>query len=727
MANDIRIKGTADFSSIAKEVKKISSIIDDSFGDKGVSILDPESVNFVKAQSERLFTQMDKRIDTLKKKMAALDTEAKKSTTTEREGIKNARERLKILDEMTSLEQQRSKMTQSRDRMDVTPTQKKELAKLSPSGVSGGLARVTTAGVGRIANQLPGVSEAMGVANAARVGAGAAAAGAGGLSGAAGMIGGGLLGAGLGVGALGAYRAHQGFEEYKQNVPTIMNLEAMGMQGKPSRKLSDKYGYNAQEQLQQQEGLARALGTQTGKKGANRQENTMLAARDLAIAPEQIIQSGNQLRQTGGTESASKQLASILDKAVSSGMDKSQASHYLAAATGLLTSIDEGGVSNTDKLLSVLTDLTASGNMSAEQASKSIKSVQDAIANSEGEANAFFQAAAANAGHGGGTLLGTQLAVRQGLEGIDLEKLTKQIGDTQSGQESIKYLKDAGLGKAGYTQEMAKALLEQTARASGGDAGQRLGLVGKIFGAKTGSDQAKVVAILERMAKGSETPDDKKMLKEMGADPAETWRTEVKTQLETIAGNTAKTEAEATVVKFDLGKEAAPIFNDLTRVLMKLDESITKILAGNGKSVLSDMGDWLGKIGSAIKDGFLAGVDAMVAGVNYMVAGLGASWDYLKLVLAEGWAGIKSILPEMMGGDNGKSLEEAKKSLKDFSFVGRTEERKVAYDKEVKEAGDAYKARQEAQIEELKKINRNLEKVKNTMPPNAGRSGVTPR
>ena len=74
MANhQIKIKGTADFASITREVKSLSGTINDAFGKDGVKMLDEKSLKFLKSEASQAIGKMHQQMTKLTAEAKELD------------------------------------------------------------------------------------------------------------------------------------------------------------------------------------------------------------------------------------------------------------------------------------------------------------------------------------------------------------------------------------------------------------------------------------------------------------------------------------------------------------------------------------------------------------------------------------------------------------------------------------------------------------------------------
>jgi len=494
-----------------------------------------------------------------------------------------------------------------------------------------------------VGSALPGVSQAVSVGQAG-ISAGSAA-GAVGMSGPA-IAGMAVLATAAAAAGVAINRMMSGFEVFTSAIPNLLSISGMEsdpMQGGPIRREAAQMGYDQLQLLDFQKSALQAMGnTATPGEERNRLSNIMTASRDLGMDPQQIIGGANQLRQAGGTEVGQRQIAAILEKAITSGMDKSQASNFLNAAVGMLASLNQSGTANTSAMLDVMSDLVTNNNMSAEQAAKSLQGLNAAISGSSGESNAFFQVAASREGLGGGTLAGTSFAVRQGLMGVNAGDLSKQVGDTESGRMGMRAISEMGLDDPAYTQKFASGMLEQMRSRFGGMDSREgragaLGFTAETFGVKTAGEATKVLALLEKMSKGAGmSKDDQTLLKSLGQDPEAEWRGRVLDKLDATARAVADAAANMKNGQFDLGQASSGLITTLNGYLNQLDMTLIKLLSGNVFDGLDDVMINMKAFGQTI--------DHIFTEVTKTIAG---AFEGLRL------DGLKDLFKDMLGDPAG--------------------------------------------------------------------------
>lgn len=693
----IKIEGVADFSAIAKDVSAISKQIGDAFGKKGAKVLDENSIEFLKGALPELFNRTQAEVKKLKAEAVQLDKVLKSGTLDAKKQEEFSKKRLANLRKTIAAERELKKIVQSGLDIDnaTAPKSLDSITDKKPNvggeipdnviplrgkrekkGFGDVAGRQLSHSVQEVAGELPGVAPALQVGSSA-ISAGRNAAAAG-LSGPA-IAALGVLAAAATAAAVAISRMVSGFEVFKQGIPNLLALTGMETQPITDQKTvgaAGELGFGQLELLDIQKQMEQALGkAKTPEQDQNRLLNVLTAARDTGMDPRQIISGADQLRQAGGTELANKQIAAIMDKAITSGMDKSQASSFLSATVGLLSEINQTGINNNAHILAVMTDLVAGKNMSAEQAAKTISGINNAISGSSGENNAFFQSAAVKGGLGSGSILGTQFAVRQGLMGVNMQDVGAQVGDTRQGRLGMKAMKEMGLGDQDFSRKFATGILSEIDTRFNSDSKEgreaRLGFTGQMFGVKTAGEATKVLAVLEKMRAGTAlSKTDKKLLEDLGKDPEAAWRDNTLQKLDSVARSTAAMQAALEKGQFELGKTSAQYINLLTGGLVALDGTINKILTSE---TFASITKGLGEVASVISN-IMGGA---IGDLMKLPETLGKIFDNLMAdplefgkTMGKGFAEIvMSIWTAMLDGIKGV-WETIKEALGNFSLEG---------------------------------------------------------
>jgi len=579
--HELQFFGSFDSSEIERQTKKLSQTIQNSFGKKGVPIVDKTSMDFLHSASMDAIKTMRQELKAMKNEAKKYEQEIQKAANGSETQNKLVAKRLELVKKVATVEQQMQTMQKMQGRISASRSpfnrQDSDIIDVTPMAKKGGNLRTfgsrAASAVGSVAEALPGPNIAGAASGAMRAGSGMGA-----MAGTALTA---LAGAAAGA-VIAIQRMTTAAATYTEQLPRILRLSAFGQgrAGGVARETAQQLGYTPQETFALQEQLTKALGTTSQAGSEARVANVLTASRQLGMDPSQIGGMTNQLRAVGGTQAAGKQMADMLNRAVTRGMDASQASHFLEAATGMLTTLNETGIMSTDRMLAAMMDLQLDSGMSAEQAAKSLTTIQAAISGSQGEANAFFQMGAARGGVGGGSMLGAQEAVRQGLTGVNLDELTKLMDPEMAAQTRDAF---KGLSGENYTQNFARGILEQLdaiAPNTGSPAAtlNRGRVLADQFGANTAAEGVKIEAILKKVEEGQITKDQAdEMITELTKDPEKAWRDNVRTSLDRIAIASASVAARAEFTKVDLGEKVQPIVNAIT----KLTESIDKALLGS--------------------------------------------------------------------------------------------------------------------------------------------------
>ena len=367
------------------------------------------------------------------------------------------------------------------------------------------------------------------------------------------------------------------FEEYKATIPDRLTLTGMGQTPATTGQTRAQYevmGFDMTQAMTTQASAARAMGDIGKEQGDNRMIRIMGTARKFGMAPEQFTGAGEQMRQMGGTDLAQKNLGMMMGRmevAVQKGMDRTQVPHLLTAQLGLLSQINKEGFLDTNALMDVVAGYARkNGGIGAEQAARQIGGLNQAVAGSSGEANAFFQMAYNSQGLGNGSLLGTQMAVRQGFQPANLGEMQKNYGGTETTNSMIKMMRELGLGNADFGKKAATGILDSLDNMYKGK--DKYSMQGRteqlnmLLGGRTAQDALKNQALLEKIKAGGTgglTEVEKKKYADMGKAPEERWQSEVTDGLDKIALETSRVAAAVKDTRIGTGEIAAPYVNKM--------------------------------------------------------------------------------------------------------------------------------------------------------------------
>lgn len=600
MANQhgILIKGTADFSSVTREVKRLTGTLSEALGDKGVELFDKDSLRFLKTEAQTSLVKMRTELKRLVEEAKNLDENLKNGNKTQEKHNELISKRYENLKKIASISKNIKEVKSQESRLTrggVGSDQRNG----GFMGRAGRAAAPATSALGGV--QGIGTAVKMGGAVSDTLKGGAMAAGAAGLTATAGQT----LGIGLiAAAAIAAAKAISNMIEaasyFSDQVPLLIKGAAMGLgpslSGR-SQRLGANLGFGADETIKQRLDVAKAFGTQRGTRGQeNITANLQSAGRGLGIDPSELAGAGNQLRASMGVRGAESGMAQILSKAFEQGMDKSQATSLLNATVGALTDINKSGLMSNEAIVNTIGNLSKNNMMAPEQAAKLITGMSSAMQHSQGASQAFFQMSAANAGVGGGNLFGTQAAVQQGLVGVDRNRYLSQTGGADRGDKrGLSILEKMGLvGGGEYTQNLMKGQIDTLDKMFGKQdtdetVTAKARFLGESYGVQGLPQQLQMLDLVKKMGSGLATDKEKKTMEKLTMDPESRWRAEALAALQNLPGNIAKALAGLSGAKFRGGEALA---ENVTPNLIKADTAtynMTNSLVGAGNGLLSDI------------------------------------------------------------------------------------------------------------------------------------------
>ena len=580
--HQLKIKGVLDFSDAKKSVDELSTLVENTLG-KEIKFFDTKNMTEFSAALKASIIKSKQNLSELTKELKDISKTIKESNSQDKETNELLTKRAEIL---KKINQEEKNINVFKSGVRNVPSDGRRPSAL---GAAGNIAAQGATGVG---SQLPVVGEAMKVGGAA-ISTGSQAASAGMSAGA--IVGLGALAAAAVAAAGVVSHLTDAFQAYQETLPSTVRSAGMGIASISSgvRRGHEALGYSTTDMLDAQQGTARAFGSK-GNVG-NQTLNMMTASRLYGMDVGQLTGQADQMRQMGGTNFAQQQMGQMLrglETSVGKGFDRSQATSLLSASVGLLAQINSEGLGNTKGMTDLIASMSKSGAVSPELAAKRIGGMSQAIAGSSGEANAFFQMAAAKQGLGGGSILGTKFAVSQGLVGADLGQMQSQFGDTKMGRMGIQATKEMGLGDEGYRQKMAGGILGNIrGMFNENDKGQRaamLDFTNKMFGGRTTADATKTLALLEKISsQGTKalTKEEKRAVEDLGKDPQQRWQDQALDYLKYIPElKNMKLQAELKDVKIDLGKEISSTMLSLQQKQLEIDQKLLELLGADTRT-----------------------------------------------------------------------------------------------------------------------------------------------
>ncbi len=570
----IKIQGTGDFSQLIRSAKEVRGVLQNTLSKNGIQLFDKASIDFMKNYSRAVFGNMQSEMHKLVKEAKELDKILKSTASNEFEHTEAVTKRLQNVKRMSELHNQ---MQKGGGGSNTSNTGGGSFSKVMGRGISNVAGAAGLGGFSSIVNGGVGAGMEMGAAL------------------------GGLVAAFAGL-ALIVNEVVGAFTAFERQAPNILRGRAIGIGGEPGRwefGRSAAMGFDVDALMSQRLGIAGAFGSRrsSGAQG-NILGNIQSAGRGLGLDPMEIIGAGNQLRGNMGVNESSKMLHLVLSKAMAEGMDKSQASHFLSTTVSLLTDINKSGLQSTAGFVTAMAALTAGNRMPPEMAARALGGIQGAITGGTGENAQFFRFAAARAGIGRGTMMGSIFATQQGLTGINPQAFARSGGNASE----LKMLQGMGLVDNGnYTQSYAKGILGQLNSSvpnqnSPEGFAKLISFMEERFGSKTPAEAIQTKHMLEKLATGgigglSEI--DKKKYEDLGKTQDQKFQEQSISVMNTIAGNVLQVNATLSNTKFELGKEAAAPMIALKEAIIGLDNTIIDIF-GIAKTV--------GNVGGSLLD-----------------------------------------------------------------------------------------------------------------------------
>lgn len=666
----IEFVGSFDTSKIESQAKKFSQDLENAFSKRGISIIDPSSMDFLRDEAQNGIRAITQELNKLRKEANEYDSAIQKSTKGSKEQNALAARRLELVNKTINLEKNLNDIKSKSQRLDAASGVLNPFNQISETGGPG----KRRGPQGRMINVTPGrkgpslgqglIDATKTVGSALPTGNGMSSAvvgGAGSIMALGPVLGSLAAVAGIAAAAIGMM-AHAA-EVYAQQIPTFLKLAAQGQRraGGVGSATAMQFGFSAQETYATQQSLNMSLGVVGQKSAESRLANVMVASRQFGMDPSQIAGAGNQLRQAGGTQYANKQLAEILNKAITKGMDASQAAHFIEVSSSMLSSINDNGIMSTGAMLESLAQLTKAG-LSPEQAAKTLGGMNASVKGATGEAAMFHQQAMALGGLGGGSIFGTQEAMLSGMTGVDVNELVKGMSPemakrTRSAFGSEGFNLEGG---AGYSQKYARGALERLNQISP-DTGSkeslltRGGIIGKAFGGKSATEGVRILSILEKQAEGKVMTDgDKAIVESLTKDPAAQWRDEVLRRLDIVAGaarGAASSKSALSFSEMNLGEASQGLMNSLRAALTELNTTLLKFLQSDTFTAIMD---GLGATVGFIKKAFDEISTQLAKGAVALGEGLGLLFEDPAKFGQELGSGIKGVLETLF--DSLKSM-----------------------------------------------------------------------
>lgn len=296
--------------------------------------------------------------------------------------------------------------------------------------------------------------------------------GGGGISGIAGILGKvGTLAAGavLGAGALALLKGIQAANQFTAGASNRVRARGLGnesMNVGGHEELANA-GLTEQSFISRQNMLTARLGRAGGSRESVMQQAKF--ERSFGLEEGQMANTSLALRASMGGKGADQTQMKLQASIFAAGIEDA-IGPYLDATTELLADINKNGLTNTDEMINMMSQLVKSGERTPEQLAESFKNLDSAVKGASGEQSAFLQTAFARGGIGGGTIGATKLAMSSGgVFGLSEEELQKRGYNA----DLIKNMKGAGFTKG--LGGRSSAILNQFKSSAGLGAGKNIG------------------------------------------------------------------------------------------------------------------------------------------------------------------------------------------------------------------------------------------------------------
>lgn len=582
-----QLKITSDTSQVKKSILELSSEIKKMGGSKKVSIFDAKDRNFIKSELNKELSLMKSKLIENRSAISKMVSEAAKLT-------KGSKEELKLRKEINAAYRTQAVLG-------------KEINQLQSTSTGGG-----------IGGFLKGIGKSFGIAGLATK---------------------------LATGAIGA-----GTAQYRAGVSNRVRLQGLGISeaemGAPSAMRLASAGLDRNTYLQRRAESVSRL----GRGGASERDVIQQARFERAFGLESgaLSNTANSLRGGFGGAGANEAQMKIQASVLASGMEDA-IGPYLESMTSLLSDINENGLTQTDELINVMTQMSKQGVRTPEQLARAFGGINEAMRGSTGERNAFFQLAMSRAGIGGGTIGGTQLAVEgEGLFGMNRATAAQRYSPKQ-----MKMLEAQGAFKG--IGSRGSAILNLLKSRTGVQNGQNLGdvvgpqfntlsnVANEMFGTK-GRQGFEMAKILEDAQSGkiSQKEAEAKFKEMRESDPNLKRLDDIN---KSLSGSTDKLDQINSTLKTDVGGNLVGIYNST--------KAIENAVLGVGQGATSGVNNYSGTITGA-GAGAIAGasIGSVIPGVGTLIGGAVGG-------IAGGLGG------SLMNPDKSANMPSTKKALQD--------------------------------------------------------------
>lgn len=416
--------------------------------------------------------------------------------------------------------------------------------------------------------------------------------GGGGMSGMSGLAMG-ALGAVGAVGAFAGSRLVGGHNTFSEGLDDRLLLRGRGAEDEELRDptRAARAGVNSQSMRKLRLNAMDAFGS-----SGSSQESILGRSefeRGHGIEQGTMTGIGGALRGSLGGSGANKAVMAVQASLIASGI-KEEVGPYLQSMTSLLQNISEHGISFSDSASALMASVTAKGGISPERSGKMIGGINDAIKNSSGESNAFFQQVFKKAGIGGNTVGGIQAGIRMGgLFGADVKN--SYMSDTD--KRVFQHLGIGGrtMGKVGggtldaldkafgSDKDINKLLNSKDKNTQDQGAQKRVGRLTFLTGLLGLHDEGEASTASKLLDDSRDSNLNEGAKKKAGAKlqsmmDGNTDLGNLKAINKSAAGIENILTNKAITVKDSLGAEISPIFQKMSATLINIDMSLSSVL-----------------------------------------------------------------------------------------------------------------------------------------------------
>jgi hypothetical protein len=536
------IKINGDVSGLSKSIKDVTRLTRE-LGKNKVSLISPETQKFFDGLAS-------KEIDKVKSKIEQSERVAGKLAERMNDTARSTANRLK---------DEKSYLTVLQKQAEMIKTIKFYEADKRPGFIEG---------AGKAARGLPGVGKVTG------------AIGEMGLAGGLGMLAG---GAAIGAGVYGVSRLAKGYGVYSQGIPSRIGLMGRGAYD-GSIAGENQQGFAQTGMDGEAVRQARLQSMDIFGAGGSDQKSVLGRAQfatNYGIDLSTLQGAGAGMQSQVGTKGANRDILK-LQASLQASEIKDAIGPYLESAASLLSDIRQNGLVNSNEVLGLMSSITKLGN-SPQRAAQQISGFNNAVTNSSGETNALLQMAFNKAGIGGGTIGGTQAAIRSsGIFGLNLDdykglsddarKNFKSMGFEQGADKRIGAILDQGdqiFGRGKGKKQSQDQMLAQDR------------FMMPILGAKSEVEAEDMMGMFRR---GQTNPKEMQAfeakLKDNNATPEEKSLDNLKKIVTTQEGALRALETIRQVELEKMGGQVAPAVMKMQDALFHIDKVISRVFGG---------------------------------------------------------------------------------------------------------------------------------------------------